>query len=125
MFLALTFFWEGSTNTFQFPCGMFTPTLFDIAVIMGLGETFTPIIEIDNDFVFYHPIFKNRISYHHKKKTEEVFDQEHIGFLTFWLSYFFFCSSSLQITKKYVPLAIQLHEGRRISLSKLLLDTLY
>lgn len=104
---------------------MFTRALFDITTIIGLGETFTPIIEIDNDFVFECPIFKNRISYHHKKKTEKVSDQEHIGFLTLWLSYFFFCSSLLQIAKKYVPLAIQLHEGRRIPLSKLLLAILY
>lgn len=37
----------------------------------------------------------------------------------------FFCSSSLQIDKKYTPLAIQLHEGQKISLAKLLLANLY
>lgn len=45
MLLASIFLWEGSTNTFQFPCGMLTPTLFDVGGIIGLNpisETFTP-----------------------------------------------------------------------------------
>lgn len=107
---------------------MLTPTLFDITAITRLnpiGETFTPIIETDNKFIFELSSFKNHISDHHKKKIEEVSDQEHIAFLTLFLSYFFFCSNSLQIAKKYSPLGIQLHEGRRIFLSKLLLVTLY
>lgn len=96
MLLASIFFWEGSTNTFQFPYGMLTLTLFGITTIMGLnpiGETFTPMIEIDNEFVFEPPNFKNYITDHHEKKTKEVSDQEHISFLTLWLSYFCCCSS--------------------------------
>lgn len=88
---------------------MLTSTLFDVAAITRLnpiGETFTPIVETVNEFFFERPNFKNYITDHHKKKIEEVFDQEHIAFMTLWLSYFFFSSRSLQIAKKYVPLAI-------------------
>lgn len=35
MLLASMYFWEGSTNTFQLPCGMLKPTLFDVATITG------------------------------------------------------------------------------------------
>lgn len=68
---------------------MITTTLFDVAAIMGLnplGETFTPIIEIDQEFIIECFCFKNFIIDHHDKQSEEVSDQEHITFLTFWLS---------------------------------------
>src|ERR1044072_4859023 len=45
MLLAAIHFWESSTHTFQIPCGMITPTLFDIAAITGLrptGQTYDP-----------------------------------------------------------------------------------
>lgn len=47
-----------------------------------------------------------------------------VVFLTLWLSYYVFYSGSLQIATKYVPLAIQFHEGRNISLANLLLANL-
>lgn len=37
MLLASIFFWEGSTNTFQFACGILTPTLFDVVAITRLN----------------------------------------------------------------------------------------
>lgn len=51
MLLASIFFWDGSTITFQFPCGMLTPTLLDVAAITRLnpqGENFTPTLEETN-----------------------------------------------------------------------------
>lgn len=56
------YFWEGSTNSFHFPCGMLTPTLFDITTITGLRPTnnsFMPniadedIIQFDKDTVSF------------------------------------------------------------------------
>lgn len=47
MFVAPLYFWEGTTNTFQFPCGMITPTLFDVEAIIGLrptGGVFDPTV---------------------------------------------------------------------------------
>ena len=38
MLLEAIHFWESSTNTFQLPCGMITPTLFDVAAITGVGN---------------------------------------------------------------------------------------
>lgn len=77
MILASILFWEGSTSTFQFPCGMLTPTLFDVEAIAGFNpikETFTPTIETHQEFVFELCSFKNYIIDHHDKKIEEVFD---------------------------------------------------
>lgn len=107
MLLASIFFWEGSINVFQFPCGMLTLTQFDVAAIIGLRptcETFTPIMETINEIIFERLSFKNYIIDHHKKNNEEVSDHEHITFMTLWLSYYFFCSSSLQIDKKICPI---------------------
>lgn len=93
MLLASIFFCKGSTNTFKITCGRLTPTLFNVAVIMRLthlGETFTHTIKIHQEFVFERSRLKNYIIDHHYKKTEEVSDQEHITFLTLWLSYYVF-----------------------------------
>lgn len=128
MLLALIFFWEGSTNTFQLPCDMLTPTLFDVASITSLnplGTTFAMTLGIKKEFTIESFGYKNFIIDNHKKINAKVFDYEHIAFLAFWLSYYVFCSSSLHVAKKFIPLAIQLHKGRKISLSKLLLANLY
>ena len=55
----------------------------------------------------------------------EVSDQEHIAFLTYWLNFFVFCSSSLQVTVRSSNLAIQLHRREDICLGKLILASLY
>lgn len=49
----------------------------------------------------------------------KVSDEEHIAFITIWLSYYVFCPGSLQIAKSYISLVIQIHEGRQVSLGKL------
>lgn len=43
--LVALLFWNSSTNSLHLKCGMFTPTLLDVAAIIGLkhiGETFDP-----------------------------------------------------------------------------------
>lgn len=128
MLLASMYFWEGSTNTFQLPCGMLTPTLFDIAVITGLsplGDTFDPTLPMKKTFSFGWASLQNYIEDHHNKDFVEVSDEEHITFLILWLSYYIFCLGSLQIAKSYINLAIQIHEDRQVSLGKLLLASLY
>jgi hypothetical protein len=45
MLIAALHFFESSTNTFHFECGMMTPTLFDVSALTGLsplGETYDP-----------------------------------------------------------------------------------
>ena len=39
MITASLYFWDSTYNTFHLPCGMLTPTLFDVAAITGLRPT--------------------------------------------------------------------------------------
>ena len=39
MLVSSLYFWDSAHFTFHLPCGMMTPTLFDIAVITGLRPT--------------------------------------------------------------------------------------
>ncbi|MCI23911.1 hypothetical protein A2U01_0045094, partial [Trifolium medium] len=59
------------------------------------------------------------------QEGEEVSDVEHVAFLTLWLSHFIFCSKSLQVAKKFVPMATQIHEGCQFGLGRLILACLY
>lgn len=128
MLLGSLYFWEGSTNTFQLPYEMLTPTLFDVAVITSfssLGEVFDPTLSTENTFSFSWASLQNYIEDHYNKDSVEVSHKEHIAFLTLWISYYVLCPCSLQIAKSYIALEIQIHEGRQVSLGKLLLASLY
>ncbi|KAI5383834.1 hypothetical protein KIW84_070987 [Lathyrus oleraceus] len=108
---------------------MMTPTLFDVAAIGGLpptGETFDPYQDCENliDLNVKNASFSTYINLYHAD-GEEVSDIEHIEFLGLWLSKFFFCCKSLQVAKRFLTLANQLHIGRRVCLSELLLASLY
>lgn len=94
---------------------MLTHTLFDVAAITGLsplGEVFDPTLTTENTFSFGWASLLNYIEDHHNKDSVEVSDDEHITFLTLWLSYYVFCPGSLQIVKSYISLEIHIHEGR-------------
>lgn len=78
-------FWESSTNSFQLPCGVVNPTLFDVVVIIGLrtiGETFNPLIKNQTKprFTLHNASFNAYIKDHYEE-TEEFSDYEHITFL--------------------------------------------
>jgi hypothetical protein len=115
MIIAAMHFFESSTNTFHFDCGMMTPTLFDISAITGLspvGEIYDPTkITLSIEFDYKEKTFQKYILENHRAGEEEVSDIEHIAFLTLWLSHYVFCSKSLQVAKKFIPMAIQLHLG--------------
>lgn len=70
---------------------MVTPTIFDIAAITGfwpIGEDFDPNF-MDEDTINSSDgkaILTQYINNHHDKIIEEVSDEEHIAFLTLWLS---------------------------------------
>jgi len=129
MIIAALHFWNPSTCSLHLKCGMLTPTLLNVAGLTGLkpvGQIFDPdnhVLELSFDFT--RPAYGNFILDHHVTSSTEVFDIEHITFLTYWLSMYIFCSRSLQIPKKFTTLAIQLHEGRDICLGKLILGSLY
>ena len=109
MLLVSLHFWEGSTNTIQLRCVMLMPTLFDIDVITDLrptGEVFDHIFDT-YDIIGLNSkwtSFTNFIADHFDEATTEVSDEEHVAFLSLWLSHFIFCSNSLQMEKALVTL---------------------
>ncbi|KAK2449848.1 hypothetical protein QL285_009003 [Trifolium repens] len=129
LLVAALHFYEKSTNTFQFKCGMLTPTLLDVAAITGLrpvGDHFDPTKTGDKVEVnFQEATFSKYIAEQMGKEGEEVSTEEHVAFLTLWLSHFVFCSKSLQVARMYIPLAQQINEGRLFSLGRFLLACLY
>lgn len=109
---------------------MMTPTLFDIAAIIGLkpmGETYDPYFLSKDTIGFdtFRVSFTMHIAYYHDKDIDEVSDTKHIAFLALWLSRCIFCSKSLQVAKKFLTLANQLHVGRNVCLSEMILVNLY
>ena len=128
MLFAAIHFWESSTNTFQIPCGMITPTLFDVAAITGLrptGATYDPAKYKDQKSIFdtKSTSFSGFIEEHIGEG--DVTDWEHIAFLTCWLTFFVFCSSSVSVAVKFITLAIKIHKQEDFCLSKLILASLY
>ncbi|KAL5173278.1 hypothetical protein HKD37_16G045853 [Glycine soja] len=129
MLIAAMHFFESSTNTFQFKCGMMTPTLLDVAALTGLrpsGETYDPTKSSDNiKLIYKENTFSKYIAEHKGSVEEEVSDEEHVAFLTLWLSHYVFCTKSLQVAKRFIPMAIQIHEGQNFGFGRLLLAVLY
>jgi hypothetical protein len=127
MLIAALHFFESSTNTFHFACGMMTPTLFDVAAITGLpptGDVYDPsrvshTIEIE----FNSKTYSKYIAEHHGEG--EVSDEEHVAFLALWLSQHVFCTKSLQVARSFIIMANQIHEGQQFGLSRLILGCLY
>lgn len=124
------YFWDITHYTFHLPYGMVTPTLFDIAAITGLkltGNTYDPNIESDDSIAFTtsRAAYSTHITHYHGKDTDTISDVEHIAFLALWLSHCIFCSKSLQVAKKYITLANQLHFGHDVCLSEMIMASLY
>lgn len=107
MLMASLYFWDATHNTFHLPCGMVTPTLFDVAAVTGLhplGEDFDPNY-MDNDTIKFGEIKATYTIFtakHHNKDNDEVSDEEYIAFSAVWLSRCIFCSRSLQVAKRYL-----------------------
>jgi len=129
MILAALHFWNSSTSSLHLKCGMLTSTLLDIAAITGLkptGETFDPSkCKSVVTFNFVKATCGPYVKHQRKPHTKEVSDDEHIDFLTHWLSIYVFCTRSIHVAKHYRALAYQLHEGKPICLSKFILGSLY
>jgi len=129
MIIAALHFWNPSNNSLHLKYGMLTPTLLDVSGLIGLkptGQSF----DLDShdseiSFDFTRLAYDNFIKDQRVATSVEISDKEHISFLTYWLSMYIFCSISIQVPKGFKILAIQLHEGRDICLSKLVLGSLY
>lgn len=86
------YFWDNTQYTFHLPCGMVTPTLFDIVVITGIKptrNTYDPDVESDDSIAFstFRDAYSTHIAHYHDKDTDIVSDVEYIAFLTLWLSH--------------------------------------
>src|SRR3954465_4012735 len=129
MLVAAVHFWDASHNTFHLPCGMITPTLFDVAAITGLRptrETFDPNF-MDTDTIHFNEAIVTYTAFiqrYHVQTTTEVTDEEHIAFLALWLSRCVFYSRSIQVAKRYLCMANQINAGKRLNLSQLILGFL-
>ncbi|CAJ2642239.1 unnamed protein product [Trifolium pratense] len=128
MIIAALHFFEYSTSTFHFECGMMTPTLLDVAAITGLsplGDTYDPSKNSDTiKFDFRNKSYSKYIL-ENRKTDNEVSAEGHVAFLTLWLSQYVFCTQSLQVAKKFIPMAIQLHECQQFNFARLILGCLY
>ncbi|XP_050916133.1 uncharacterized protein LOC127131246 [Lathyrus oleraceus] len=130
MLLASLYFWDSTYNTFHLPCGMVTPTLFDAATIVGLrpnGIYFDPT-NLNEDSIAFNTSFAPYslfMSHYHDKDTTKVSDVEHIAFLTLWLTKYMFFSRSLQVAKRFITMANQLHVGTKLCLSEMILANPY
>lgn len=130
MLVSSLYFWDSTHYTFYLPYGMVTLTLFDMAAITGLkptGHTYDPDVDSIGTISFSttRATYSTYITHYHDKDIEIVSDVEHIAFLALWLSHSVFCSKSLQVAKKYLALANQLHVGHDICLSEMILASLY
>ncbi|XP_057418556.1 uncharacterized protein LOC130712755 [Lotus japonicus] len=129
MLLSSFYFWERSTNCFHVPFGMITPTLLNVAAIaslwpMGDDNHSTAVPTAPIVISTENVSFSRFIEYHYVEEGE-VSDAEHAAFLLYWLSAYVFCTKSLRIPAKLLPLANLLHEGRKIAMAKLVLGNLY
>lgn len=130
MLVSSLYFWDNTHYTFHLPCGMTTPALLDLAAIIMLkptGHTYDPDIDSEDTIAFStsRAAYSTHITHYHDKDTDTVFDMEHIAFLALWLSHSVFCSKSLQVAKKYLTLANQLHARHDACLGEMILASLY
>ena len=90
MLIAALYFWNASTNSLHLKRGMLTPTLLDVDGLTSLkpsGQTFDPENhESDICFDFKRFAYVVFIKEHHNTESAEVTNEEHVSFLTYWLS---------------------------------------
>ena len=77
MLVSSLYFWDNTHYTFHLPCGMVTPTLFDIAAIIGLRPTgyyFDPddMSEDTIGFSATKPTYTTFINHFHDKSNDDV-----------------------------------------------------
>lgn len=90
MLVVTLYFWESTTNTFQFPCGMATPILCNVEAIIDLRLTTKVFYPTErgkdtNGFNSNWASFARYINDHKDTTTEELRGIKHISFLAIWL----------------------------------------
>ena len=132
MFLTFLGFWNSTISTFVFLCGIMSPTLFDVATMLGL-----PIIGEDIPTLHYEDfedlgclVYKEITSYSkymekHRRLQGAVNKTEHNAFIFFWLCKFFICSNSLATVNEYSYYMVAIISSRLINLGALFLSLFY
>lgn len=116
------YYWESTTNTFQLPCGMLTPTLFDVVAITDLrpdGDNFDHNeqdknkIEFDNNHDGFTKYIEDTMSLKPPKLLlKSIPPSWPYGSLDAYI-----CCKSLKVAKRYLTLSNQLHEGNNVCIS--------
>lgn len=109
---------------------MVSPTLLNVAIVTGLRPTestfrFDMKPKANIELTFKTMTYSNFILRHDDRTTTNGFNEEHVAFFLLWLSAFFLCSKSLQVSQKFLIVALLLHEGSDGCLSKILLGEFY
>ncbi|XP_071696548.1 serine/threonine-protein phosphatase 7 long form homolog [Rutidosis leptorrhynchoides] len=135
-------FWNPKTNTFVFPWGEATVTLEDVVILGGysvLGDSVSGSvlkadlrekIEVMNQFRTELVRSKSKKASHYKWiqmfMANEDDEQEHIGFLSLWLSRFVFPATNRDAVGKHVfPIAVRLSQGDKLDLATPILADIY
>lgn len=127
-------FWVQSSSGVESPAHFIYPVVCLLSpfstlplsqVFNQLEKFFSPYMEPSRNIILPSKklTYSNFIS--HQSKSTDLSDEEHVAFLYYWLSHYFFCTKSLQVTKGYFNLACLLHKGYLVCLSKLFLVSLY
>jgi hypothetical protein len=98
-----------------------------VAAITGLpptGDTYDPSrVAHTIEFEFKSKTYSKYIT--ENEGEGEVSDEEHVAFLALWLSQHVFCTKSLQVARRFIIMANQIHEGQQFGFACLLLGCLY
>ena len=132
MFLTFLGFWNTSINAFVFPFGIMSPSLLDIAIMLGLPITGEDLSSL-YDEAFEElgcSVSKENSAYSrymeiHRQIDGGVSQTEHHAFLFFWLCKFFLCSKSLSMVNEFSYFLSAIISGRQVNLGALFLSSLY
>lgn len=122
-------FWSTSLNTFVFPWGMLTPTLLDVAAILGLpaggkevhaGSNFsTKNLAYESDSAFIYLLNWNF------KTSGDVTDAENKTFLMYFFNKYFYNNNSFQVVNNTHPFIHLLLSNQGYSWGSFTLSLLY
>ncbi|XP_076885653.1 serine/threonine-protein phosphatase 7 long form homolog [Bidens hawaiensis] len=150
----LSQFWTPKTNTFVFPWGEATVTLEDVLVLGGYSVLGESVISVDSVTLnpdlaekvkimngFRSELVKSKAKKASHFKWIQMFmtgpdrpgqgpepdpEDEHIAFLSLWLSRFVFPSFDQDSVGKHViPIAVKLSQGVRLALAPVVLAYIY
>jgi hypothetical protein len=130
---SLLCFWSPETNTFSFPEGYMTPTIFDVFALLSLrpmGAIAHPSMAVgkgpEDDFLEGVPLGYNEFIKHVKGAgTSPVTYKEECLFYLFWICRFLACTSSKRVISYYLPIARCLANGAPVDMVSFLLGELY